>query len=160
MTTLNSKLKKPRLIILTILSTLVFTLVPLWKYTWAAPPPVDRRQGDSELLAKVIRAEAEAEPFTGQVAVGAVILNRIQNPKFPKTLAGVIYQPRAFESVSNGQINMPPTASCRQAAQSALSGWDPSGGAIFFFNPAKVGPGSYVWTRKIIQRIGKHVFAL
>ncbi len=119
-----------------------------------------RKAGDNELLARVIRAEAEAEPYTGQVAVAAVILNRIQDPKFPNTLAGVVYQPRAFESVSNGMVNRPPTESARKAANAALGGWDPSGGALFFFNPAKVGAKSYVWTRKIIQKIGKHVFAL
>lgn len=119
-----------------------------------------RKTGDLELLARVIRAEAEAEPYTGQVAVGAVILNRVQDPDFPNTLAGVIYEPRAFESVSNGMVNRPPTESTRKAANAALSGWDPSGGAIFFFNPAKVGAKSYVWTRKIIQRIGQHVFAI
>lgn len=119
-----------------------------------------RKTGDIELLARIIRAEAEAEPYTGQVAVGAVILNRIQDPNFPNTLAGVIYEPRAFESVSNGMVNRPPTESARKAANAALSGWDPSGGALFFFNPAKVGAKSYVWTRKIIQRIGKHVFAI
>lgn len=119
-----------------------------------------RKAGDNELLARVIRAEAEAEPYTGQVAVAGVILNRIQNPKFPNTLAGVVYQPRAFESVSNGMVNRPPTESARKAANAALGGWDPSGGALFFFNPGKVGAKSYVWTRKIIQKIGKHVFAL
>ncbi len=119
-----------------------------------------RKTGDTELLARVIRAEAEAEPYTGQVAVAAVILNRVQSPKFPNTLAGVIYQPRAFESVSNGMVNRTPTESSRKAANAALGGWDPSGGALFFFNPAKVGAKSYVWTRKIIQKIGKHVFAL
>lgn len=119
-----------------------------------------RKTGDTELLARVIRAEAEAEPYTGQVAVGAVILNRVQDPDFPNTLASVIYEPRAFESVSNGMVNRPPTESARKAANAALSGWDPSGGAIFFFNPGKVGAKSYVWTRKIIQRIGQHVFAI
>lgn len=119
-----------------------------------------RKNVDAELLARVIRAEAEAEPYTGKVAVGAVILNRIQSAKFPNTLSGVIYQPHAFESVSNGQVNRPPTADCQKAARSAIGGWDPSGGAIFFFNPAKVGRRSYVWSRQIIQRIGKHVFAL
>jgi N-acetylmuramoyl-L-alanine amidase len=132
---------------------------PVWRSIYAAP----RRTGlggNSELLARLIRAEAESEPYTGQVAVGAVILNRIQSTKFPKTLAGVIYQPHAFESVSNGQINLPPTDSCRKAARAALGGWDPSGGALFFYNPAKVGsPTSYVWTRHIIQKIGRHFFA-
>ncbi|MGE5581175.1 MAG: cell wall hydrolase [Bacillota bacterium] len=129
-------------------------VLPVWKNSSAAP------QGDSDLLARVIRAEAEAEPYTGQVAVGAVILNRIQNSRFPKTIAGVIYQPQAFESVSNGQINQPATESARKAARDAMSGWDPSGGALFFFNPAKVGAHSYVWTRQIVQKIGKHIFAL
>jgi N-acetylmuramoyl-L-alanine amidase len=128
--------------------------------TVKAQPARSRQTGDTELLARVIRAEAEAEPYIGQVAVGAVILNRVQNPKFPHTLAGVIYQPHAFESVSNGTINQAPTPSCRKAAQAAMSGWDPSGGALFFFNPAKVGAGSYVWTRRIIQKIGKHFFSL
>lgn len=143
----------------------VFVLLaplPCIKKSWAATGggTVNRKTIDIQLLARVIRAEAEAEPYIGQVAVGAVILNRIQSPKFPNTLAGVIYQPKAFESVSNGSINKAPTASTRKAAQDCLNGWDPSGGALFFFNPAKVGAGSYVWTRKIIQRIGKHVFAL
>lgn len=119
-----------------------------------------RKAGDNELLARVVRAEAEAEPYTGQVAVAAVILNRVQSSKFPNTLAGVIYQPQAFESVSNGMINQPPTDSSRKAANDAYNGWDPSGGALFFFNPAKVAARSYVWTRTIIQQIGKHVFAL
>jgi hypothetical protein len=113
-----------------------------------------------ELLARLIHAEAGAEPYSGQVAVGAVILNRIQSSKFPKTLAGVIYQPKAFESVSNGQINRGATSSTRRAARAAIQGWDPSGGALFFFNPGKVRGRSYVWTRRIIQKIGKHVFAL
>lgn len=153
-----NKLRKYLLIalVIMILSTLAFSL---WKTVYAAP----RRSsflGGSELLARVIRAEAEAEPYTGQVAVGAVILNRIQNPKFPKTIAGVVYQPHAFESVSNGQINIPATNSTRKAAVAALQGWDPSGGALFFYNPSKVtSPSSYVWTRRIIQKIGRHFFA-
>lgn len=142
------------------LSILILTVVFVWQPGWAATPGPTRTSGDLELLARVIRAESEAEPYDGQVAVGAVILNRTQNSKFPKTLAGVIYQPQAFESVSNGEANKPATTSARKAAQAALSGWDPSGGALFFFNPAKVGAHSYVWTRRIIQRIGKHVFAL
>jgi N-acetylmuramoyl-L-alanine amidase len=88
-----------------------------------------------------------------------VVLNRIQNPKFPKTLAGVVYQPHAFESVSNGLINVPPNVDSRKAAVDALSGWDPSGGALYFFNPSKpVSP--WIWARQIINRIGRHVFAI
>ncbi len=119
-----------------------------------------RHAGDAELLARVIRAEGEAEPYTGQVAIGAVILNRIQNPKFPKSLAGVIFEPRAFESVSNGAVNRSPTPSCRKAARAAIGGWDPSGGALYFYNPGKIKGRSWIWTRRVIQRIGKHVFAL
>lgn len=114
---------------------------------------------DSELLARVIRAEAEGEPFIGQVAVGAVIMNRIQNTRFPNTLSGVIYQPHAFESVTNGTANRPPDASARKAAQSAVQGWDPSGGAIYFFAPAKTS-NRFIWSRRIIQRIGRHIFAI
>lgn len=138
----------------------LFVILVLFQYANAAPRPSSQRGNDNELLARVITAEAESEPYTGQVAVGAVILNRAQNPRYPKTLAGVIYQPQAFESVSNGAINRPASTSARKAAQAALSGWDPSGGALFFFNPAKIRGRSYVWTRRIIQRIGKHVFAL
>lgn len=138
----------------------VLLLILIGLLTVIAAPRASRGGTDSELLARVIRAEAEGEPYTGQVAVGAVILNRIQDPKFPKTLAGVIYQPHAFESVSNGQVNRPANTSTRKAARAAISGWDPSGGALFFFNPGKVGARSYVWTRKVIQKIGIHVFAL
>ncbi len=152
--------KHQRYILLAVAAAVLFAPMPFIKKSWAAAGPVNQKTIDIQLLARVIRAEAEAEPYIGQVAVGAVILNRIQSPKFPNTLAGVIYQPKAFESVANGTINKPPTATARKAAQDCLNGWDPSGGALFFFNPAKVGAGSYVWTRKIIQRIGKHVFAL
>ncbi len=130
-----------------------------WQDTSAAPRRTSY-SGGSDLLARIIQAEAGAEPYLGQVAVGAVILNRIQSAKFPKTIAGVVYQPHAFESVSNGQFNKPPTDSARKAARAALGGWDPSGGALFFYNPSKVlSPTSYVWTRRIIQKIGKHFFA-
>jgi N-acetylmuramoyl-L-alanine amidase len=118
-----------------------------------------RTSGDAALLASLINAEAGAEPYLGKVAVGGVVLNRVQNSKFPKTLAGVVYQPHAFESVSNGLINQPPNADSRKAAVDALSGWDPSGGALYFFNPSKpVSP--WIWARRIINQIGRHVFAI
>lgn len=111
------------------------------------------------LLARLIMGEAADEPFEGKVAVGAVVLNRVRNASFPHTIAGVIFQPGAFESVSNGQIWRPLTSEAIRAAELALSGWDPSGGALFFWNPAKpVSP--WIWTRPIIARIGHHVFAL
>ncbi|ADG83770.1 spore cortex-lytic protein [Thermincola ferriacetica] len=110
------------------------------------------------LLARVINAEAGAEPYEGKVAVGAVILNRVESPSFPNTLAGVIYQPGAFESVSNGTINKPPSKESLRAAQDAMNGWDPVYGALYFWNPGKP-VNKWIWSRKIIQRIGDHVFA-
>lgn len=118
-----------------------------------------RTSGDLELLARIIHAEAGAEPYTGKVAVGGVIMNRVQNSKFPKTIAGVVYQPHAFESVSNGIFNRPSTAESQKAARDAANGWDPSGGALYFFNPAKTS-NPWIWARTIINRIGKHVFAI
>lgn len=120
---------------------------------------VDR--GDHlELLARVIAAEAQGEPLEGQVAVGAVILNRVNDPGFPNTLSGVIYQPHAFESVTNGLVwSRTPSDTAYSAARHALNGWDPTYGAIFFWNPSKpVSP--WIWSRQIIVRIGSHVFAI
>ncbi len=118
-----------------------------------------RTSGDVNLLAHLIHAEAGAETYTGKVAVGGVVMNRIQNSKFPKTMAGVVYQPHAFESVSNGIINRQPSSESQKAARDAINGWDPSGGAIYFFNPAKTN-NRWIWARRIINRIGKHVFAI
>lgn len=119
---------------------------------------VAARNGDQDLLARVITAEAKGEPYEGQVAVGAVILNRVSDSRFPNTLAGVVYQTHAFESVSNGSIYAPPAASSVRAAQDALNGWDPSGGAVFFWNPYKP-VSEWIWSRPIIKQIGDHVFA-
>lgn len=119
---------------------------------------VASRAGDRDLLARVISAEAKGEPYEGQVAVGAVILNRVRDPRFPNTLAGVVYQTHAFESVSNGSIYQPPTASSVRAARDALNGWDPSGGAVFFWNPSKP-VSKWIWSRPIIKQIANHVFA-
>lgn len=112
-----------------------------------------------DLLARVVRAEAEAEPYEGKVAVAAVLLNRVADPRFPKTLEGVIYEPHAFESVSNGRIyNTPPTADDLRAARDAVNGWDPTYGSVFFWNPSKpVTP--WIWSRPIVTQIGNHVFA-
>jgi N-acetylmuramoyl-L-alanine amidase len=111
------------------------------------------------LLARVIQGEAGDEPYDGKVAVGAVLLNRMQSSAFPHTLAGVVFQPYAFESVSNGLIwASPPSSDCTQAATSAMSGWDPSHGALYFWNPSKeVNP--WIWTRQILTQIGHQVFA-
>lgn len=118
-----------------------------------------RGSGDIALLAKIIHAEAGAEPYVGKVAVGGVVLNRVQHSRFPQTLAGVVYQPHAFESVSNGIVNRQASKESQKAARDALNGWDPSGGAIYFFNPGKT-RNRWIWARRIINRLGKHVFAI
>ena len=117
------------------------------------------RSDDVYLLARLVAGEAEGEPFEGKVAVAAVILNRMKNPRFPGSIPGVVFQPGAFESVENGRIwYIPITNEDIQAAQAALSGWDPTYGSLYFWNPAKpVNP--WVWTRPVVRWIGRHVFA-
>jgi len=109
------------------------------------------------LLARAIYGEARGEPYTGQVAVGAVIMNRVRSSKFPNTIAGVIYQSGAFDAVSDGQINLTPDATARKAAQDALNGWDPSYGAIYYFNPSTA-TNKWIWSRPMTVTIGKHRF--
>ncbi|WHH59226.1 spore cortex-lytic enzyme [Petroclostridium sp. X23] len=116
------------------------------------------RSGDVNLLARVINGEARGEPYIGQVAVGAVILNRVQHPSFPNTMAGVVYQPRAFTAITDGQVHANMQSDSIRAAQDALNGWDPSGGAIYYYNPAKT-TSNWIYSRPVIKRIGKHVFA-
>ncbi len=113
---------------------------------------------DVTLLARLVQGEAGAEPYLGKVAVAAVILNRVNSDQFPNTIAGVIYQPDAFESITNGVANNMPSAEAIKAAEDALNGWDPSQGALFFWNPAKP-VSSWIWSRPIITQIGAHVFA-
>lgn len=114
---------------------------------------------DLYLLARAISAEARGEPYIGQVAVGAVILNRVKHPSFPSTVAGVIYQSGAFSSVSDGQFaSVTITDSARKAARDALNGWDPTGGAIYFYNPAK-STSKWIFSRPVVLTIGDHVFA-
>ncbi|QXM06782.1 spore cortex-lytic enzyme [Crassaminicella indica] len=115
------------------------------------------RNDEVILLAKAITGEARGEPYIGQVAVGAVILNRTRHPSFPNTIAGVIYQPGAFTAVSDGQINLPPEDSCVKAAQDALNGWDPTGGCLYYWNPATA-TSKWIWSRKVVKKIGKHWF--
>ncbi len=126
--------------------------------TTASYAAVSRRD-DVNLLARTVHAEAGAEPYLGKVAVGAVILNRVRDSRFPNSLAGVIYQPNAFESVSNGLIwRQTPSNDSIRAAQDAINGWDPTYGAVYFWNPSKpVNP--WIWSRRIVTRIGAHVFA-
>lgn len=138
--------------------------------TQAAPSPASRgstasRGGitysaqDVDLLARLVYAEARGEPYAGQVAVAAVVLNRVRDGRFPNTIAGVIYEPDAFECVTNGQFWLQPNTTAYQAAREALAGSDPSGGALFFWNPATA-TSPWVWTRQITTVIGNHVFAI
>ncbi|GKH48794.1 MULTISPECIES: spore cortex-lytic enzyme [Anaerotruncus] len=112
---------------------------------------------DIALLANIISAEARGEPFEGQVAVGAVVLNRVEHPSFPDTLPGVVYQPGAFTAITDGQINVAVAESARKAAREALAGSDPSGGALYYYNPDKTS-NKWIRTRPVIKRIGAHLF--
>lgn len=109
------------------------------------------------LLARVIYGEARGEPYTGMVAVGAVILNRVKNPNFPSTIAGVVYQNGAFDAVADGQVNLTPNEQAYNAARDAMNGWDPSGGAIYYFNPVTA-TNKWIWSRPMTITIGKHRF--
>ena len=113
--------------------------------------------GDLYLLARLISAEARGEPYAGQVAVGAVVLNRVDHPSFPNSISGVIYQPGAFSCLDDGQFDEPVAESAYRAAQEALNGYDPSYGAIYYFNPATA-TSRWIWSRPLIVQIGSHRF--
>ena len=114
---------------------------------------------DVYLLARTIYAEGRGEPYTGQVAIGAVVLNRIRSNQFPNTLSGVVYQKHAFTAVSDGQINLTPNDTAMKAAKDAINGWDPTGGALYYYNPA-VATSTWIFDRQTVTVIGKHVFAI
>ncbi len=114
---------------------------------------------DLYLLAKCIYAEARGESYTGQVAVGAVVLNRVASSKFPNSISGVIYQKNAFTAVTDGQINLSPDKTAMNAAQDAMNGWDPTYGCLYYYNPA-VATSSWIFSRKTVTTIGKHIFAI
>lgn len=118
-------------------------------------------QAESEvyLLARLIHGEARGEPYTGKVAVGAVVLNRVKSASFPNTISGVIYQAGAFDCVKDGQINLTPDADSIRAARDAMNGWDPTGGCIYYYNP-RTATSSWIWSRKVQLTIGDHVFAV
>ena len=161
-----------KLLRLGILVAFLLVVVLSWN-KWQAPPttpPPEEEQGeleswrqslsesDLDLLARVVRAESEGEPYDGQVAVAAVILNRVTHPEFPNTIPGVVYEPLAFSVVANGTVNKPANASALQAAHAALNGLDPSGGALYFYNPAKT-RSTWIRSRSVLKTIGKHIFA-
>lgn len=112
---------------------------------------------DLNLLAHLVYAEARGEPYAGQVGVAAVVLNRVKSSKFPNSVAGVIYQPGAFDAVSDGQINYSPNSTAVNAARDALNGWDPTYGCIYYFNPSTA-TSKWIWSRPYVITIGKHRF--
>ena len=156
-------------VVIVIFAVLAYVKWAPWQTPPQSPSPQDEQgsleswrqdfsESDLDLLARVVRAEAEGEPYDGQVAVAAVILNRVTHPEFPNTIAGVVYEPLAFSVVANGQVNRPASESAVQAAHCALNGLDPSGGAIYFYNPAKT-RSAWIRSRAVIKTIGGHIFA-
>lgn len=117
------------------------------------------QSSDIQLMARAINGEARGEPYEGQVAVGAVILNRVKDSRFPNTIAGVIYQSGAFTAVSDGQINVPieENSTVYKAAEDAMNGWDPTGGCVYYFNP-NTATNKWIWSRPHVKTIGKHRF--
>ena len=114
---------------------------------------------DLYLLARVVYGEARGEPYTGQVAVAAVVLNRVKSSKFPNTISGVVYQPYAFTAVADGQINLTPDTTATNAARDAMNGWDPTYGCLYYYNPSTA-TSSWIWSRTVVLTIGKHSFAI
>jgi len=125
--------------------------------TTSAGTKVGFKNSDVQLLARCIHAEGRGEPYIGQVAIGACIMNRLKSSEFPNSIAAIIYQPKAFSAVDDGQINMPPDDTAVKAAKEAMSGSDPPGGALFYFNPAKT-KNKFIWSRPQIKKIGNHIF--
>ncbi len=110
-------------------------------------------------LARLVHAEARGEPYVGQVAVAAVVLNRVRSAAFPNTISGVIYQAGAFDCVADGQINLSPDSGALRAARDAMNGWDPTGGCVYYYNPATA-TSAWIWSREVRLAIGAHVFAV
>jgi N-acetylmuramoyl-L-alanine amidase len=125
--------------------------------TTAVNVPQGFSQNDIDLMANAVHGEARGEPYEGQVAVAAVILNRVESSSFPNTVAGVIFEPRAFTAVADGQIWLTPNEKAKEAVLDAINGWDPTGNAIYYFNP-DTATSSWIWGRPQIKRIGKHIF--
>lgn len=113
--------------------------------------------GDVDLIARAVYGEARGEPYEGQVAVAAVILNRVSSASFPNTVSGVIYQPGAFDAVSDGQLYLTPDSAAYRAARDAMAGWDPTGGCIYYYNP-KTATSKWIRSRPVMRTIGDHVF--
>lgn len=133
------------------------TLKAMGIYTSSSSGGSSSSSSNLNLLSRAIYGEARGEPYTGQVAVGAVVMNRVKSSSFPNSISGVIYQSGAFDAVSDGQINLTPDSTAKKAAQDALNGWDPSYGAIYYFNPATA-TNKWIWSRPMTVTIGKHRF--
>lgn len=133
------------------------TLEAMGIYTSSTSSSASSSSSDVNLLARLVYGEARGEPYTGQVAVASVVLNRVKNSNFPNTIAGVIYQKGAFNVVDDGQINLSPNSTAKKAAQDALNGWDPSYGSIYYFNPSTA-TNKWIWSRPHVVTIGKHRF--
>lgn len=123
----------------------------------APSSPAYQNSNDLNLLAKCVYAEARGEPYAGQVAIAAVVLNRVKDPNFPNTISGVIYQPWAFTAVDDGQINLQPNQTAYNAARDALNGWDPTYGCTFYYNPSTA-TNQWIFRKPIVTQIGRHVF--
>ena len=149
-------MKKKVLLILLILVLIVLSFIFVEHKDYAQG---SGQTSDIQLLARAINGEARGESYEGQVAVGAVILNRVKHPSFPNTIAGVIYEPGAFTAVSDGQINHPidENSTVYKAARDAMNGWDPTNGCIYYFNP-NTATNKWIWSKPIIKTIGKHNF--
>lgn len=138
----------------------VFTALPARAPLGPAPAEAQRRGNinNLRLLSMIVCGEARGEPYEGKVAVAAVIINRVKSNKFPNSVAGVAYQPLAFEAAANGEIYKAVTPECTRAARDALNGWDPVSGALYFFAPDKT-RNKFIWGRPQVRRIGKHIFS-
>lgn len=144
-----------KILLLFVLTAAVLSAIALFN----ASAQTQRGSSDVQLLARAVNGEARGEPYEGQVAVAAVILNRVKHSSFPNSISGVIYQPGAFTAVADGQINVPidPSSTVYKACTDAMNGWDPTGGAIYYFNP-DTATSSWIWSRTFIKQIGKHRF--
>ena len=152
-------MKKIKIIcaVFAVLSVIAFSAVKFMPTKTVAE--TQRSASDIQLLARCVNGEARGEIYEGQVAVAAVILNRVKHPSFPNTISGVIYQPGAFTAVADGQINEPiaENSTVYKACEDAMNGWDPSGGAIYYFNP-ETATNKWIWSRPLIIQIGRHRF--
>lgn len=154
---LNKKRGLFLMICLLIGLTLTETIGPLWQEAIGGVGTYS--SNDVTVLAKMIHGEARGEPYIGKVAVGAVILNRVKDKKFPDSVYGVCFQPGAFDAVSDGQYYMEPDKSSVNAAKAAIGGWDPTYGALYYWNPSTA-TSKWIWSRTIMTKIGKHVFGI